>query len=140
MLNRIAGAAKSKLLNYDHMDIIVLLPTDKSKHDGHAQEDNFGQANFWGAEGCLSADGTSYYYLCRVHHSIAVFNVDPENGQLSFAKPMDSLRTPMRGTLCWIQAVSIFLLQVRTLIVWNAFELTLVDTQYGPSAADVAVI
>lgn len=32
VLNRIAGAVKSKLLDYDHMDVAVLLPGDKSMH------------------------------------------------------------------------------------------------------------
>ena len=32
VLNQFAGAVKSKLLNYDHMDVTVRLPTDKSMH------------------------------------------------------------------------------------------------------------
>ena len=32
VLNRIAGAMKSKLLNYDHLDVAVVLPGDKSMH------------------------------------------------------------------------------------------------------------
>lgn len=32
VLNQIAGAVKSKLLNYDHMDATVVLATDKSRH------------------------------------------------------------------------------------------------------------
>ncbi len=32
VLNQIAGAVKSKLLNYDHMDVTVVLATDKSRH------------------------------------------------------------------------------------------------------------
>jgi len=32
VLNQIAGAVKSKLLSYDHMDATVVLATDKSKH------------------------------------------------------------------------------------------------------------
>ena len=32
VLNRIAGAVKSKLLDYDHMDVAVVLPSDKSMH------------------------------------------------------------------------------------------------------------
>lgn len=53
--------------------------------------DNLGQAAYWGAEGCLSADGRFYYYICRVHQSIAVFAVDPDDGRLSF-----SSRAPLR--------------------------------------------
>lgn len=32
VLNRIAGAVKSKLLDYHHLDVAVVLPGDKSKH------------------------------------------------------------------------------------------------------------
>ncbi len=34
--------------------------------------DNLGKGDYWGAEGCLSADGRYYYYICRVHQSLAV--------------------------------------------------------------------
>lgn len=53
--------------------------------DGQDDPANLGQAAYWGAEGCLSADGQFYYYLCRVHQSIAVFSVDPKKGVLSFS-------------------------------------------------------
>lgn len=46
---------------------------------------NLGKADFWGAEGCLSADGSLYFYICRVEQSIAVFEVDPTDGRLRFA-------------------------------------------------------
>ncbi|MEQ9065902.1 MAG: beta-propeller fold lactonase family protein, partial [Gimesia chilikensis] len=49
---------------------------------GHPE--NLGRGEFWGAEGCLSADGAYYYYICRVHQSIAVFKVGPD-GKLAFS-------------------------------------------------------
>lgn len=53
--------------------------------DGQNHPANHGQAKYWGAEGCLSPDGRQYFYLCRIHQSIAVFDVDAEDGSLSFA-------------------------------------------------------
>ncbi|MBM3798017.1 MAG: lactonase family protein [Acidobacteria bacterium] len=47
---------------------------------GHAE--NLGKADFWGAEGCLA--GGHYYYICRVHQSLAAFAVDPMDGRLRF--------------------------------------------------------
>lgn len=44
---------------------------------------NLGKGDFWGAEGCLSEDGSLYFYICRVEHSIAVFRVDPADGRLT---------------------------------------------------------
>lgn len=44
---------------------------------------NLGKGAFWGAEGCLSADGALYFYICRVEHSIAVFRVNPTDGRLA---------------------------------------------------------
>ncbi|MBL8211758.1 MAG: lactonase family protein [Bryobacterales bacterium] len=49
---------------------------------GHPE--NLGKGDFWGAEGCVSADGRHYYYICRVHQSIAVFGIGAE-GRLTFA-------------------------------------------------------
>ncbi len=53
--------------------------------DGRGHPENLGKGDFWGAEGCLSADGSHYYYICRVHQSIAVFTVERGAGKLSFA-------------------------------------------------------
>ncbi len=53
--------------------------------NGRGHSDNLGKADFWGAEGCLSADASHYYYVCRVHQSIAVFNVERSDGSLTFA-------------------------------------------------------
>ncbi len=49
---------------------------------GHPE--NLGRGEFWGAEGCLSADGAYYYYICRVHQSIAVYKTGPD-GTLTFS-------------------------------------------------------
>ena len=53
--------------------------------EGGGHPENLGKADFWGAEGCLSADGSHYYYVCRVHQSIAVFAVGPDDGALRFS-------------------------------------------------------
>ncbi|MGC3937608.1 GAF domain-containing sensor histidine kinase [Roseobacter sp. EG26] len=47
VLNRIAGAVKSKLLDYDHMDVAVILPNDKSMHIAIET----GVKTFWGQNG-----------------------------------------------------------------------------------------
>ena len=47
MLNRIAGVVKSKLLRYDHMDVAVLLPGDRSKHLAFET----GMETYWGRDG-----------------------------------------------------------------------------------------
>ena len=53
--------------------------------EGRGHPDNLGKADFWGAEGCLSADASHYYYICRVHQSIAVYSVGRGDGKLTFA-------------------------------------------------------
>jgi 6-phosphogluconolactonase len=52
---------------------------------GRGHPDNLGRADFWGAEGCLSADASHYFYICRVHQSVAVFAVGPDDGKLTFS-------------------------------------------------------
>lgn len=47
VLNRIAGAVKSKLLDYDHMDVAVVIPNDKSKHVAIET----GVKTIWGRDG-----------------------------------------------------------------------------------------
>jgi len=47
VLNRIAGTVKSKLLDYDHMDIAVVLPNDKSMHVAIET----GMQTVWGMDG-----------------------------------------------------------------------------------------
>ena len=53
--------------------------------EGLDHPENLGKSNLWGAEGCLSTDGLHYFYICRIHQSIAVFTVEPEDGTLSFS-------------------------------------------------------
>lgn len=47
VLNRIAGAVKSTLLDYDHMDVAILVPSDKSMHVAVET----GMNTIWGQEG-----------------------------------------------------------------------------------------
>lgn len=47
VLNRIAGAVKSTLIDYDHMDIAVVLQSDKTKH----MAIETGMKTFWGQPG-----------------------------------------------------------------------------------------
>lgn len=47
VLNRIAGAVKSTLLEHDHMDVAVVLPSDKSMHVAIET----GMQTFWGQAG-----------------------------------------------------------------------------------------
>ena len=47
VLNRIAGAVKSTLLDYDHMDVAVILPSDRSMHVAIET----GVKTFWGQDG-----------------------------------------------------------------------------------------
>ena len=47
VLNRIAGAVKSKLIDYDHMDVAVVLPSDKSMHVAIET----GVKTIWGIDG-----------------------------------------------------------------------------------------
>lgn len=71
----------------DHKGLVPL-QTVPCYPDGFVARDhpeNFGRSEFWGAEGCLSADGAYYYYICRVHQSIAVFSVNPNDGKLTFS-------------------------------------------------------
>ncbi len=117
-----------------------------SDFDGQGHPANFGQASFWGAEGCLSAGGAHYYYICRVHQSIAVFDVDPQDGTLRFANrhalvdgsnARNMTLTP-EGTHLLVASqdancVESFRIHPQT------GALTLEHRQAAPSAADVAV-
>lgn len=55
VLNKIAGAVRSKLLNYDHMDATVVLATDKSKHVAFET----GVNTIWGEAGKHYANAVS---------------------------------------------------------------------------------
>lgn len=108
---------------------------------------NHGQAEYWGAEGCLSADGRFYYYICRVHQSIAVFETDPDDGRLGF-----SGRTPLRANsnarnLTCDPSGRFLLVASQDADCVECFridprsgQLSLTDIQQAPCPADVAVI
>ena len=95
----------------------------------------------------MSANALHYYYICRVHQSIAVFAVAPDDGKLTFssrhALAMHSnarnLTLDPHGTYLFAASqdadcVECFRIDPST----GALELT--DTQPAPCAADVAVI
>ena len=114
--------------------------------EGRDHPENLGKADFWGAEGCLSADASHYYYICRVHQSIAVFTVGQDDGKLTFASrhalaansnARNLTLEPSGGYLLVASqdadSVECFRIDPDT----GALELT--HTQYAPCAADVAV-
>ena len=108
--------------------------------------ENLGKADFWGAEGCLSVDGKYYYYICRVHQSIAVFNVDSDDGKLTFSSRC-ALATNSNARNLTMDPSGRYLLvasqdadRVECLRIkpgTGAIELT--HTQYAPCPADVAI-
>ena len=114
---------------------------------GHSHPDNLGKSDLWGAEGCLSAGGPHYYYICRVHQSIAVFAVGPKDGTLTFSRrhPLAPHSNARNLTLAPggkhllvasqdADCVECFRIEPST----GALEL--VHTETAPCAADVAVI
>ncbi|MBL8230509.1 MAG: lactonase family protein [Bryobacterales bacterium] len=112
---------------------------------GHA--DNLGKADFWGAEGCLSAGASHYYYICRVHQSIAVFSVRPADGNLTFSS-RHALAAHSNARNLTQDPSGRYLLvasQDADCVECFAIEpgtgaLQLVHTEPAPCAADVAVI
>lgn len=115
--------------------------------DGRDHPENLGKADFWGAEGCLSVDASHYYYICRVHQSIAVFAVDPDDGKLTFSSRhalaensnARNLTLDPQGAYLFAASqdadcVECFRIDRNT----GALELT--DTRRAPCAADVAVV
>jgi hypothetical protein len=56
VLNRIAGAVKSKLIDYDHMDVAVVLPSDKSMHVAIET----GVKTIWGIDGKKQENEVSF--------------------------------------------------------------------------------
>ncbi len=114
---------------------------------GRNHPENHGKADFWGAEGCLSADGSHYYYICRVHQSVAVFAVDREDGKLTFSSRhalaahsnARNLTLSPSGRYLLVASqdadcVECFRIEAAT----GALELT--HREQAPCAADVAVI
>lgn len=49
---------------------------------GRDHPQNYGKADYWGAEAVITANGEWYVYVCRVDQSLAVFSVNPDNGHL----------------------------------------------------------
>lgn len=112
---------------------------------GHAE--NLGMADFWGAEGCLSASGSHYYYICRVDQSIAVFTVDPADGRLKFSSRHALAPHSNARNLTLDPSGQYLLVASQDADCVECFQidsstgaLELAHTQYAPCAADVAVI
>lgn len=112
---------------------------------GHPE--NLGKADFWGAEGCLSADGLHYYYICRVHQSIAVFSVGSDDGLLTFSSRPALADNSNARNLSLDSSGRYLLVASQDADCVECFridsitgELELVHTQYAPCAADIAVI
>lgn len=108
--------------------------------------ENFGRSEFWGAEGCLTADGSYYYYICRVHQSIAVFKVGSD-GKLTFSS-RSALATKSNARNLTIDSSGRYILvasQDANRVECFGIDsqtgvLKLVHSQHAPCAADVAVI
>ncbi|MCK0159208.1 lactonase family protein [Allomuricauda sp. F6463D] len=109
--------------------------------------ENYGRSEYWGAEGCLSPNGAFYYYICRVHQSIAIFNVGESDGKLTFSSRCSlanssnarNLSMDPSGKFLLVASqdanqVECFRIDQKT----GALELT--DSQHAPCAADIAVI
>ena len=118
--------------------------------DGFVARDhpeNLGRSEFWGSEGCLSADGSHYYYICRVHQSIAVFKVGPDDGQLTFSSrtPLAANSNARNFTLDPAGKFMLVASQDADLVECFRIDpgtgaLKLAHMQHAPCAADVAVI
>lgn len=114
--------------------------------DGRGHPENLGMADLWGAEGCLSKDGSYYYYVCRVHQSVAVFTVGSDDGKLTFSSrhalsPKSNARNltldPSGGYLL-VASQDADCVECFRIDPGNG-TLELVHTQKAPCAADVAV-
>ena len=115
--------------------------------DGQGHPENLGMADFWGAEGCLSADGSRYYYICRVHQSIAVFDVDPGDGHLTFSgrSPLSANSNARNLTLDPSGQYLLVASQDADCVECFRIDpgtgaLERVHTQHAPCAADVAAM
>jgi 6-phosphogluconolactonase len=115
--------------------------------EGRGHTDNLGKADFWGAEGCLSADACHYYYVCRVHQSVAVFSVASDDGQLTFSSrhalaPHSNARnltTDPSGKYLLVASQDADCVECFRIDPGTG-ALQLVHTQHAPCAADVAVV
>jgi len=111
---------------------------------GHPE--NLGKADFWGAEACLSADASYYYYICRVHQSIAVYTVGAD-GKLTYSSRCALAANSNARNLTLDPSGKFILVASQDADCVECFRidpetgaLELVDTQDAPCAADVAVI
>jgi 6-phosphogluconolactonase len=126
---------------------IQTVPCYPDDFDGRDHPENLGKADFWGAEGCLSADGSHYYYICRIHQSIAVFTVGTDDGKLKFSgrhalaanSNARNLTLDPSGNYLLVASqdadcVECFRIDQATGALEHA------HTQHAPCAADVAVV
>ncbi|MGI9523258.1 MAG: lactonase family protein [Hyphomicrobiaceae bacterium] len=114
--------------------------------DGRGHPKNLGMADLWGAEGCLSIDGSYYYYVCRVHQSIAVFTVGPDDGKLTFSSRHALTENSNARNLTLDPDGKYLLVASQDADCVECFRvdpangaLELVHTQQAPCAADVAL-
>lgn len=115
--------------------------------EARGNPENLGKADFWGAEGCLSVDGSHYYYICRVHQSIAVFTVGLDDGKLTFSSRCGLAANANARNLTLDPSGKYLLVASQDADRVECFEidpgtgaLELAYTQYAPCAADIAVI
>jgi len=115
--------------------------------EGRGHPENLGMADLWGAEGCLSADGSHYYYVCRVHQSIAVFTVGPNDGKLRFSSRHALTAKSNARNLTLDPSGKYLLVASQDADCVECFRIDpgtggieLAHTQHAPCAADVAVI
>lgn len=114
--------------------------------EGRGHPENLGKADLWGAEGCLSADGSHYYYICRVHQSIAVFVVGAEDGKLRYSSRHVLAANSNARNLTLDPSGRYLLVASQDADCVECFRidpgtgaLDLVHTQNAPCAADIAV-
>ena len=108
---------------------------------------NLGKADFWGAEACLSANGLYYYYICRVHQSIAVFTVGSTNGNLVLSSRCKLAANSNARNLTLDPSGKYLLVASQDADCIESFQihpktgaLKLVFRGYAPCAADIAIL
>jgi 6-phosphogluconolactonase len=95
----------------------------------------------------LSADASHYYYICRVHQSIAVYAVAPEDGKLTLSSRCALAAHSNARNLTLDPSGKYLLVASQDADCVECFRidpttgaLELAHTQHAPCAADVAVI
>lgn len=126
---------------------IQTVPCYPDDFEGSGHPENLGMAELWGAEGCLSADGSHYYYICRVHQSIAMFIVSPDDGKLVFSGRQALAVSSNARNLTLDPSGKHLLVASQDADCVECFRidsatgaLELVHTQHAPCAADVAIV